>query len=124
MLAFILTITLLTVPWFHADALARGSGSGHSSRGHSSSHQSYHSRSHAQATPGMQRDRHGRIKRSQAAKDHFKKTHPCPSTGKSSGSCPGFVIDHVVPLKRGGKDAPDNMQWQTKEAARARDKVE
>ena len=54
----------------------------------------------------------------------FKKQSPCPSTGKTSGSCPGYVIDHVKPLKRGGADAPGNMQWQTKEAAKAKDKVE
>jgi hypothetical protein len=34
------------------------------------------------------------------------------------------VIDRVVPLKRGGPDAPGNMQWQTKAAAKAKDKVE
>jgi hypothetical protein len=26
---------------------------------------------------------------------------------------PGYVVDHVIPLKRGGADAPWNMQWQT-----------
>ena len=34
------------------------------------------------------------------------------------------VIDHIIPLKRGGADAPSNMQWQTKEAAKAKDKWE
>jgi hypothetical protein len=33
-------------------------------------------------------------------------------------------VDHVVPLKRGGADRPFNMQWQTIEAAKAKDKVE
>jgi len=37
---------------------------------------------------------------------------------------PGYVVDHKVPLKRGGSDTPSNMQWQTKEAAKAKDKVE
>jgi len=32
-----------------------------------------------------------------------------PATGKSSDSCPGYVIDHVQPLKRGGADPPANM---------------
>ncbi len=26
----------------------------------------------------------------------------------------GYVIDHIIPLKRGGCDCPVNMQWQTK----------
>jgi hypothetical protein len=29
-----------------------------------------------------------------------------------------------VPLKRGGRDAPSNMQWQTTAAAKAKDKTE
>jgi hypothetical protein len=62
--------------------------------------------------------------RSQNAKNDFKKQSPCPSTGKSSGACPGYVIDHVKPLKRGGADDPSNMQWQTKEAAKQKDRTE
>lgn len=38
------------------------------------------------------------------------------------GACPGYVIDHVTPLKRGGADSPSNMQWQTREAAKIKDK--
>lgn len=34
------------------------------------------------------------------------------------------VVDHIIPLKRGGSDAPSNMQWQTIEAAKAKDKIE
>lgn len=33
-------------------------------------------------------------------------------------------IDHVTPLKRGGADSPSNMQLQTKEAAKIKDKTE
>ena len=51
-------------------------------------------------------------------------SHPCPATGKTSGACKGYVIDQVVPQKRGGTDAPGNMQWQTKAAAKAKDKIE
>jgi hypothetical protein len=39
----------------------------------------------------------GSDERSTAAKNAFKRAHPCPSTGRSSGSCPGYVIDHVIP---------------------------
>ena len=73
---------------------------------------------------GVARDSHGRIKRSQSAKNEFKHSHPCPSNGKTGGACPGYVIDHVQALKHGGADAPSNMQWQTKAAAKAKDKWE
>ena len=36
----------------------------------------------------------------------------------------GHVIDHIIPLKRGGPDAPVNMEWQTIEDAKAKDKWE
>ena len=70
------------------------------------------------------RDSHGHIKRSEQAREAFKHSHPCPSTGKSSGPCPGYVIDHVKALKHGGADDPSNMQWQTKGAAKEKDKWE
>lgn len=73
---------------------------------------------------GVQRDGKGRIQRSARARADFRKAYPCPSTGKRSGACPGFVIDHVVPLKRHGADAPSNMQWQTRAEARAKDRTE
>lgn len=76
------------------------------------------------AAINVARDSHGRIERSQSAKDAFKKEHPCPANGAISGSCPGFIIDHIEPLKRGGSDIPSNMQWQTIPEAKAKDKVE
>lgn len=65
-----------------------------------------------------------KIHRSSSARYDFKKTNHCPSTGQPRGACPGYVIDHVIPLKRGGADHPTNMQWQTKEDAKAKDKWE
>ena len=41
----------------------------------------------------------------------FKKAHPCPSTGKSSGRCDGWQIDHVIPLAVGGCDSLHNLQY-------------
>lgn len=84
---------------------------------------SYSSGSHGHSA-SAKRDASGKIARSPQAKHDFQKSHPCPATRGTSGSCPGYVVDHVVPLKRGGADAPSNMQWQTIEQAKQKDKVE
>ena len=85
-----------------------------SSGGHShTATVSTHSGSHSKAAPWVHRDPHGKIARDPRQTNAFKKQHPCPSTGKTHGSCPGYVVDHVQPPKRGGADAPSNMQWQT-----------
>jgi len=57
-------------------------------------------------------------KRSEAEKDAFLR-----ETGFPHGR-PGYVVDHRVPLACGGADAPSNMQWQTVEAAKLKDKTE
>ena len=70
------------------------------------------------------RDSNGRIQRSASAIKDFKRTNPCPATGKSTGRCSGWVVDHRIALKRGGADVAGNMQWQTKEAAKEKDRWE
>jgi hypothetical protein len=60
-------------------------------------------------------------RRSHQVTREFQREHPCPSTGKASGACPGYRKDHVVPLACGGPDAVSNMQWQTVAAAKAKD---
>lgn len=64
------------------------------------------------------RDNNGKIKRSPEARYQFMKQTGYPKGRK------GYVIDHIVPLKKGGCDCPSNMQWQTKEAAKQKDKWE
>ena len=59
--------------------------------------------------------------RSRDVPRQFQKEHPCPSTGRKSGACPGYVRDHIKPLCAGGADATWNMQWQTTKDARAKD---
>jgi hypothetical protein len=57
------------------------------------------------------RDAHGRIVRSHATIDQFRALWPCPSTGKRTGPCPHWAIDHTIPLACGGCDVVGNMQW-------------
>ena len=71
-------------------------------------------KSRAYASPNA----HGRIPRSRAARDDFMRR-----SGYSRGR-PGYVVDHVVPLCAGGADAPGNMQWQTVEEAKVKDRQE
>ena len=64
--------------------------------------------------------------RSYHEKAKFMRHHPCPSTGKVKirYGCKGYVIDHIDPLACGGEDKAYNMQWQTKEEAKLKDKWE
>jgi hypothetical protein len=62
--------------------------------------------------------------RSQKTVRAFKRLYPCPFTGKSSGPCPGWIIDHILPLECHGLDVVLNMQWQTVIDAKAKDKWE
>jgi hypothetical protein len=143
---------LVTCALFCALALtpiARAQHSSGSNGGHSSSHSSksstHSSKSKSKSGGGtahagsyrknymaegftphasVTRDRHGRIKRSRAAKSAFEHQNPCPSTGKNSGACRGYIVDHKRALECGGADSPSNMQWQTVAAAKAKDKTE
>src|ERR1039457_2418340 len=72
-----------------------------------------HTRAASSRCTTCERDANGRIKRNPAARRAFQRQHPCPATGRITGTCPGYVVDHVVPLKRDGADEPSNMQWQT-----------
>jgi len=116
----------------HSRSLSGGSHTSSHNSGASQSHTGTHT-APTRTTSGQhrgtyaqsaQRDSHGRIERSAKAKRDFQKSHPCPSTGRASGACPGYVVDHVTPLKRGGADSPGNMQWQTVQAAKEKDKRE
>ena len=63
-------------------------------------------------TPARNAD--GSIKRSTAVLNAFKRIHPCPSTGLTSGACPDWEINHTIPLACGGCDAVSNMDWMPK----------
>jgi hypothetical protein len=96
---------------------ARNSAS--SASHHSASSHTYHARAHStRSYSDVPRDRHGRIRRSEAAKRDFER-----QTGYPHGR-PGYVVDHIKPLACGGADDPSNMQWQTTADAKAKDKWE
>lgn len=64
--------------------------------------------------------------RSKGAVGKFRRANPCPA-GPDKGSktrCRGYVVDHVCALACCGLDAPQNMQYQTRAAAAAKDRVE
>jgi hypothetical protein len=67
-----------------------------------------------------------KVKRSAAVLRHFQQMHPCPSTGLTSGACPGYVKDHIVPLCLLGKkgDTVNNLQWQSLEESHVKDRIE
>lgn len=53
----------------------------------------------------------GATARSKVTIARFRQLYACPSTRKNTGACPGWAIDHVIPLDCGGVDAVYNMQW-------------
>lgn len=53
----------------------------------------------------------GSIRRRSDVLAAFKRAHPCPVTGLATGTCPGWSMDHVIPLACGGCDAVSNLQW-------------
>lgn len=53
----------------------------------------------------------GSIARSTVVVSAFRRAHPCPSTGRRTGACPGWQVDHVIPLAACGCDAVSNLQW-------------
>jgi hypothetical protein len=95
---------------------ARGGHSGGQAVGTSTGYSAGHY--HSSYCTSCTRDSHGHIERSAVAKEEFM-----ARTGFPHGR-PGYVVDHIIPLKRGGLDTPSNMQWQTKAEAKAKDKWE
>ena len=62
--------------------------------------------------------RNGKPVRSQARLNLFKRATNHPHGWR------GHVIDHIIPLACGGCDVPSNMQWQTVEEAKRKDRWE
>ena len=62
--------------------------------------------------------------RDPAVRYEFRKANPCPSTGMTTGRCPGYHVDHIQALMLGGRDEAANMQWLTHAEHRAKTKRE
>jgi hypothetical protein len=112
-LALLLTLAFLLGLPFDSWARSGGHASGYSSRPSSSgsggSHRSALSSSRSSIKcEGCPRDSRGKIKRDPSAKSEFKRTHPKPP------GCDRCEVDHIVPLSKGGRDDPSNMQWLPK----------
>ncbi|HSW19542.1 MAG TPA: HNH endonuclease signature motif containing protein [Ramlibacter sp.] len=57
------------------------------------------------------RNADGVIKRNRAVLREFARVFPCPATLQPVPSCPGWAIDHTIPLASGGCDAIPNLTW-------------
>lgn len=55
--------------------------------------------------PGYSQSRSAKVLRA------FVRDNPCPVTGEASTSCPGYRLEHIVPLCLGGKDEVSNIAW-------------
>lgn len=64
------------------------------------------------------------VERSRLQRAEFQRAHPCPSTGRTRGACPGWQVDHIQALMCGGRDETSNMQWLTVEAHREKTKAD
>jgi hypothetical protein len=49
--------------------------------------------------------------RSLEVKREFQRQHPCPSTGGTTGACPGYI--KRCPARLRWPDPVSNQQWQT-----------
>lgn len=62
--------------------------------------------------------------RSKKVLREFVKQQACPATGPHKFPCPGWQIDHIIPLKCLGLNDPENLQWLTVEEHKAKAKRE
>src|SRR5436190_21107483 len=76
------------------------------------------SRSVPKKSTVARRNANGRIQRSAVARHDFMRQSGYPKGRK------GYVVDHIVPVECGGADVLSNMQWQTVQEAKIKDRTE
>lgn len=57
------------------------------------------------------RNADGSIRRRADVLAAFQRIHPCPSTGLTTGPCPGWAKNHDRSLACGGCDSVSNLSW-------------
>lgn len=62
--------------------------------------------------------------RSASAVAEFRKSNACPATGRFSGECSGWEIEHTRPLCAGGADEAANMTWMRKKDHKLKTKAD
>ena len=59
----------------------------------------------------IERNHKNEIIRSKAEYNRFRSWWKCPSTLFFKGPCPGWHVDHIIPLAVGGCDEAENMTY-------------
>lgn len=112
-LVLLVGVLFVGMPILPATALAHGGGLNAEGCHNNRKTGDYHChRAKARPTPAPRRSR--------SVRAEFQRRNPCPKTGRASGSCPGWEVDHVVPLACGGADALGNLQWLPAEVNRSK----
>lgn len=63
--------------------------------------------------------------RSPAVLRAFRRDHPCPATGLTTGKCKGWKMDHAVPLCWDPKgDVVENLIWEEEAQSYRKDTFE
>ena len=75
---------------------------------------SYYDATYRERSSAIDRELHDRAVKTQHAKEEFATAHPCPATGATTGSCPGYVIECIAPDPADPSRCFDgaNLQWR------------
>lgn len=79
---------------------------------HNSKTEGYHCHRHQEVKKTVAKPAK-KPRRSKSVRRAFTEKSACPATGRFTERCPGYEVDHIVPLACGGSDTVENMQWLT-----------
>ena len=75
-----------------------------------------------QGTPIRNTD--GSIHRDWKVISEYRKLHPCPSTGLTTGACPNWALNHNCPIACGCRDTVWNLTWMRNDVKKIVDSYE